>query len=626
MDNNDRVEKILRILETALVQIQEKNERFSVERFKAYQFDILKRMFINYFDNKHSILIAPTGSGKSLIGLLYSYCISKYHDLEGGVTILASDTFLQEQYIESDKFFTKHVKDCTFSMLKGKNQYTCNQNYQPYNKGICGIRKIGAPKAFETMPCAATCDYVQSYMNAITSSIRVFNYHLYLSYANYVGEHKLIANNLAMIFDECHKVDGILDGFANITIGLNLLSPVSSMSASVRLLKPEFEEVFETYMVKCKKLYSEFYSMVLQGGSVAAIKEKYLEFLIHAQTITTENLAFKEFVNETITAYQSEVDKNIELPFTIQAVFDYIDLIYKTQKMFRDTQNITPDKFVVNYNNIDHSLTIANISTSDRFHQFIASHTEIPIVFMSATVGNAKYYATHLGLNGHEVDVIDVDSMFDFSKSPIVLVQPMLSMNPSMKEDNLPKLMNYIDIIMNIHKNHNGVIHTANKELAEYISKNISKQNQSRLLLYTNAQEKKDVVQQMNASSNKVIVAYSMEEGVDFKDDLCRFQIIAKLSWSFLGDYTVKRKMDVYPEWYLMETLNKLLQSLGRGNRHIDDYCINYITDSSLSRLHDHKSSRIDKITTDRFIGMFYDALDENFVNDTFKIEAVGEI
>lgn len=613
---------ILEILDSALEQIQEKNDRFSIDRFKGYQFDILKTMFINYLDNKHSILIAPTGSGKSLIGLLYSYCISKYHKLDGGVTILASDTFLQEQYIESNNFFTSHVKDSSFSMLKGKGQYTCNQNFQPYPKGICGTRKISAPKAFETMPCASGCDYVQSYMNAIDASIRVFNYHLFLSYANHVGEHVLLDGNHAMVFDECHKVDSILDGFANIKIGLNFLSNVTSTLSSVNLLKPEFETKFTEYADKAKALYSEFFRMVLTGGLVGPIKEKYLELLMHLKSIIVQNPEFSTFLYETLDAYKFEVSKNIELPFTIQALFDFDDFLYRVDKMFRDSQNITPDKFVVNYDSTDHSLTIANISTSDRFHQFIASHCDQPIVFMSATVGNAEYYAKHLGLMQQEVEVIDVKSMFDFSKSPIVTVNPLMSLNPSVKDDNLPKLMNYIDIIMNTHKDHNGVIHTANKELATYISKNIAKHNQERLLLYTNAQEKKDIVKQLSKDTNKVIVAYSMEEGVDFKDDLCRFQIIAKLSWAFLGDYTVKRKKDVYPEWYLMETLNKLLQTFGRGNRHIDDYCINYILDSSFNRLGD----MLDDITKERLLQLFYDQINVDFVNKTFKIEKTAEI
>ncbi|WNN12396.1 DNA helicase [Chryseobacterium phage MA9V-2] len=616
---DEMLELMLAVLDKALVEIQAGNDRFSIERFNGYQRAILMEMFKNYIARKHSILIAPTGSGKSLIGLLFTHVISQV--TQGRSTILASDTFLQNQYIESDNFFTKHVKDASFAMLKGKSNYRCDANFQPYTQGVCEMRRVKPEVAAETMPCAANCGYVQSYLGAKEAQIRVYNYHLWLSYANFVGSHHaLLKGDVVKVFDECHKVDDIMDGFANVKIGLQFMKALDNAIASIDLMLNTISQPFQEHIKDAKIQYAEVYRMVLTGNiPVADIQAQFMKAMQVVTTFYNNNHIIEELIIEVSEQYSKEIRKGVELPFTISALFEYETFVTKCSMMYYDCKNISADKFVVNYDAGDNSLTIANISTADRFQNLFKDKLSCPIVFMSATVGNAEYFITYMGLKPEDVGIIDVDSLFDFSRSPIIATQPLLSMNPANKDANLPELVKYVVQIMKAHHSHNGVIHTANKSIARYLWDNLPPEQRSRIITYSNAAEKRTAVETLTPTSNKVIIAYSMEEGVDLKDDLCRFQIITKLSWAYLGDYVIKRKADVYPEWYVMSTLNKILQTFGRGNRHIDDYCINYVTDTSFTRV----LGGMDSVTKSRFKDIFYDNITEEFVQNTFNPPAI---
>ena len=83
------------------------------------------------------------------------------------------------------------------------------------------------------------------------------------------------------------------------------------------------------------------------------------------------------------------------------------------------------------------------------------------------------------------------------------------------------------------------------------------------------------------SSYNDVIVAYSLEEGVDLPYDNISFQIIFKVPYPYLGDPQVRARKEADKDWYIIETLRKLVQTQGRGMRAEDDSCKNYVLDSS---------------------------------------------
>ena len=80
--------------------------------------------------NKHVIISAPTGTGKSIIALICGAVLSKYYNKTG--YILCSDLGLLEQYkVDVDKYFPN------WAVLKGQQEYRCVKNDQVFTAGAC---------------------------------------------------------------------------------------------------------------------------------------------------------------------------------------------------------------------------------------------------------------------------------------------------------------------------------------------------------------------------------------------------------------------------------------------------------------------------------------------------------
>jgi len=69
------------------------------------------------------------------------------------------------------------------------------------------------------------------------------------------------------------------------------------------------------------------------------------------------------------------------------------------------------------------------------------------------------------------------------------------------------------------------------------------------------------------------------------KDDLSRFQIIAKIPYPPMTEKRIVEKMKRFPLWYDSQTLMKLLQGFGRSIRSEDDWARTYVLDSAVNFL-----------------------------------------
>jgi Rad3-related DNA helicase len=97
---------------------------------------------------------------------------------------------------------------------------------------------------------------------------------------------------------------------------------------------------------------------------------------------------------------------------------------------------------------------------------------------------------------------------------------------------------------------------------------------------------KKDEILDFLKQPGAIILSPSIEAGYDFKDDLARWQIIAKVPYSFLGSAWVKLNMDRSNKWYARKAIVRIVQASGRAVRGITDHATTYILDSNFKRLY----------------------------------------
>lgn len=105
----------------------------------------------------------------------------------------------------------------------------------------------------------------------------------------------------------------------------------------------------------------------------------------------------------------------------------------------------------------------------------------------------------------------------------------------------------------------------------------IKKIGDERLLLYKTSNKK---LKEFNESSNSVIFTNSIDDGMDFPYDQCRFQIIVRQQY-----YPYNRRSKVKQEesqWYSYKQITNLIQQLQRPITSKDDYCITYILDEGI--------------------------------------------
>ena len=120
---------------------------------------------------------------------------------------------------------------------------------------------------------------------------------------------------------------------------------------------------------------------------------------------------------------------------------------------------------------------------------------------------------------------------------------------------------------------------TSYKQL-NFIRENISQDNRCRLL-ETNPEIERDevITEHVNTPKPTVLISPLLHLGLDLKDDLSRFQVIAKVPFPSLGDRWIDEKRKRSGKWYNWQTALKLVQGYGRSIRSKDDWAVTYVLD-----------------------------------------------
>ena len=96
-----------------------------------------------------------------------------------------------------------------------------------------------------------------------------------------------------------------------------------------------------------------------------------------------------------------------------------------------------------------------------------------------------------------------------------------------------------------------------------------------------------DVIEEWSNSEKQILISPAIKEGVDLKDDLCRFQILLKVPYPNIKDarvnYLLNKKKDW--KWYNCETVKDIVQMYGRAVRSPSDFAKFYIVDGSFTKL-----------------------------------------
>ncbi|MDR2873796.1 MAG: ATP-dependent DNA helicase [Methanobrevibacter sp.] len=479
---------------------------------------------------KYVILEAGTGTGKSAIATTLAKMYASSY-------ILTMTKQLQSQY----------MNEFNFPLVKGRSNFDClTDNFDstcdigacktaPRSKkffcryGVNQNPTLDGTEAFKTafgsniyFNSGNKCNYWLQKANAINSPITLMNYDYAILEFNYVNH---FGKRDLLILDEAHNIE---DKLMRI-LELNLYNKRIEKDINKKLTKD-----------------------ILSSDNP---KEWILEI-------------------EAIAEAYNEISLS-DLPIN---KVDRIRTTTKRLNQLKANLKKEPRNWVIDTNNV--GVSFKPLRINNYAHDYLLDHGEV-CLFLSATILSHTMFAKWLGIKPNEIYHIKVDSPFPPDKRPIELTLAG-KMSKNRIKQTAPKTLDILNKILKKHANDKGLIHTHSYRCQQYIT---NKLTDSRLISHSSANRERILDYFEKSDDPLVLVSPSMSEGVDLPYDKCRFQVIYKVPFPYLGDKQVNQRRKKDQRWYSYKTVMTLMQAYGRGMRAEDDSCHTYILDTDIKIL-----------------------------------------
>ncbi len=216
-------------------------------------------------------------------------------------------------------------------------------------------------------------------------------------------------------------------------------------------------------------------------------------------------------------------------------------------------------------------------------------------LLMSGTTVSADMQADALGIEdaGVSWDVVEVESQFQAETRRVVYVPAGNMTRKGQEAGGREKVMVALGKVLEKHPTGNVLVHTFSYSLAQETVKYLTlREGDTRpVITYTHAGERDRALGVFRAAmrngTGAVLVASSMDRGVDLPGDLCRVQVVMKVPMASLGSRQVGERLKGPGGelWYLVGTCRTLMQMCGRIVRGKDDWGVTYVLDQHFSKV-----------------------------------------
>jgi ATP-dependent DNA helicase DinG len=205
-------------------------------------------------------------------------------------------------------------------------------------------------------------------------------------------------------------------------------------------------------------------------------------------------------------------------------------------------------------------------------------------LLMSATVISPDTLAESLGWD-KSYGMVSVPHTFPVENRKVNVV-PVASITHKTKDTSYPLLANAVANLADIHASERMLIHTVSYDLTNYLADFLKFSTDSvdsaRVLTYTRAGEREAVLAKFRKTVGGILLAPSMDRGVDLPGEDAQVVVIAKVPWGSLGSKQISQRKNSPggDTWYSVEAIRSLVQMSGRHIRSADDRGVTYILDA----------------------------------------------
>jgi Rad3-related DNA helicase len=504
-----------------------------VAEFRPHQWDAIQEALELYRSGMDVVFMdAPTGSGKTLIGETIRRLISPTDNAQGDRDQgrdrqAVSRRLARSLYVCSGKSLQdQFLHDYPYAaVLKGRSNYPTQS--MPYPDISCAdCTKTPNDEECDWCPEVWKCGYEQAKGAAMRSPIAVVNTSYLLAEANNIGN--IVRGRDLMIMDECDVLEKELMGFV------------------------EFSMAPRT----------------LEGLGLSA----------PAKGIHRKNIV-RWFMEDLLPAVEKEYRGLSGRSSDVRVLRRRTQMQRLMQEVPRVAAEIQDDNWV--RDNKAGPITMKPVKVDGYGKVNLWDHGK-KWLCMSATIVSADEMVESLGLRDREWGIVRVPMTFPVENRPIRAV-PVASMTYKEKDEAHPKMAQAIVRIAEAHPEERILVHAVSYDLTKYLHREVGRRvaRDRAVVTYTGAAERDSAIATYRRNPGAILIAPSLDRGVDFKGDDCRVVVVAKVPYPSLGDTQVSQRMHSPggQQWYNVQTIRSLVQMTGRGVRSEDDWCVTYILD-----------------------------------------------
>lgn len=477
---------------------------------------------------KNIILEAGTGTGKSAIATT----IANYID---DTYILTMTKQLQNQYLDDFEYMLAEIK--------GTSNYTCN--IRPTSCDDCLQLDNNRGRHND-------CKYKEAIEYAKGHPCVITNYD-YLFYAGNYAE--TFPPRKLLVLDESHNLEKKIMHLIGKTLNRQMIFKHYGVDIFYPVTKGRTLKSIDNVDYWVSTLHE--LELLARSYSASAVNRKTRELY------TKDKLKFQYLIQQL---EDEETRFIIELP---------------TKK------DILQDKLINGKFEGQLKAEFKPLTISDYSEQLL--HFGEIRLFMTGTLGSKEKFCQWIGIDPKETYYIFVKSPFPKSNRPIIKtyigsMSGRKGQNPNWRN---PAAIQKIKELIHKHKHEKGVIHTSSNQQAWFIKQMLN----SKTVWVAQGPTREDTIRRFESANGPVVlVGAGLKDGVDFKGDKCRYQILFKMPYPSLAGKQVNIRMHYDQSWYAYQTIMPLMQAYGRGIRDNDDYCVLYVLDSDFEKLlHQHK-------------------------------------
>jgi Rad3-related DNA helicase len=501
---------------------------------------------------KYNLLQMPTGSGKSYFTVMFMNWYKNFINKAATFDIITNSKILQQQYLNDYQFMKN---------LSGKANYEC----APYNTNC----KIGMDICKTAGPhCKMECPYLSARDNWISAKVGLTNFHLFHTFSLFTPGAIQDRNSNVLIIDEAHDFEAVFCDYISTTLSAKSLKKYGFELTKI--------EEYDDQISRIKYIHD--YINFIENKFIKDVKDK-LSWLETAKTKSSkkQKIEYAKYIEHCETQiskfkYLSDEYEKDPKNWALDITRNDSDNMYSG--IVLDAKPIWGHKYLKEtiYKNYDH------------------------IIFMSGSLLDKEMFTYINGIHPKLTNYFEIDSNFPLKNRPLYYINGVGKMSYSQKYDTFEQQLKWIKKIIKKYPNKKGIIHCGTYEFSNWLEERL---NEPRLLFHT-PENREDILQEhIDNKIPSIIVSPSMVSGVDFQDDISRFQIILKIPFPYLGSEKIKQRMKTNKKWYNWKTVVDFIQMIGRSIRSKDDYADTYILDDSFSDVLRYNSHLIPKYITD---------------------------